>query len=146
TVDAAGAVSVIALSSASISATAFGVAVGVTTGSGSTSVNVNATVAVTINEISNTTRAEIIDSDTATPDTVTAGGPVTLSATETGSIIANAVSVSASINVSSSTGASVSVPVTAAVARNTISNTTRAAIIGVDTDAAGSVSLTALSA
>jgi hypothetical protein len=146
TVEAGGTVSVTAASTSAIDALAFGVALGISTSSGSgTSVSVNGTVAVTYNEITNTTSASITDSDTASVDTVTAGGGVTLSATESGSIVADAVSVTADISIGSGSGTEISGDIAASVAINDIENTTEAVIDSVDTTANGPVSLTATS-
>ncbi|MEO0465166.1 MAG: LEPR-XLL domain-containing protein, partial [Pseudomonadota bacterium] len=143
---AGGAVTVQALSIGNIDATAFAADLSISTDSSSgTSINVNAIVAVTVNEITNTTRAEIVDTDASEDESVQAGSGVTLQAVDAGVINVNAVSATADISIGSGSGNSIGVDIQGAIAKNDISNTTRAGILGVDTMAGGSVDIDAAS-
>ncbi|MFC1895392.1 LEPR-XLL domain-containing protein, partial [Thermodesulfobacteriota bacterium] len=145
TVDAGGAVSVTAESTADIQALAFGVALSITTSSDSSAISVDGGVAVTLNEIDTTTCAAIEDSDTATVNTLTAGNAVTLSATDSGMIVADAISVAASIAIGGDSGSSISGSIAVSYAENSIESTAEATIDSMDTTAQGNVSLSASS-
>jgi hypothetical protein len=145
TVDADGTVAITASSTGSIKALAFGASLTIASSSDGNAAGLSANVAVTTNTIENTTRAAIEDSEPLSANTLTAGGAVTLSATESGVILADALSVSANFAFGSSSGNSISGSMTASAAVNTIQANSEAIIDHVDVSAAGDVSLTASS-
>ncbi|MGD8330967.1 MAG: hypothetical protein PVJ49_16170, partial [Acidobacteriota bacterium] len=116
----AGAVSVSATDSSTIEALAGEVGFGLTVSEG-TGVGVGLGAAVALNEINSSTTAIIDDT------TVNASGPVSVTASSTGSIEALALGTSLTIT-SSSSGAAAGLSANVAITENTITATTRAAI------------------
>jgi hypothetical protein len=138
-----GDVTLIATSTATIDAIAFGAAVAVAAGSDGTGVAVGATGTVAENSITNTIRAAIEDSDTTSPNSIIAGGELSLNATDSSTIGAFGFAGSLSVGVGS-TGISGSLGI--GVSFNTIDNQVAAYIANVDTvDIDNGISISAMS-
>ena len=141
-VDSGGNVTLSALSTAEIDAIAFGAAVSVAAGS-NTSVAVGATGTVADNTITNTIRAGIEDSNTATANTVSVDGTLSLSASDDSTIGAFGFAGSIAVGVGA-TGVSGALGI--GVALNTIDNEVDAHIRNIDdVDVDGGVAVSAMS-
>ena len=137
-----GAITLSATSNATIDASAIGASLGVSAGSGN-AIAAQAVGASAQNEIDNATEA-LIKAAPASARQVAGRGGVTLSALDGSAITADAVAAVLAVAVSGSSAGTGTLGV--GIGRNTIGNTTRAAIEGTEvTSVIGSVSLNAVS-
>jgi hypothetical protein len=151
-VNAGGSLTLTADAMADIDVTGVAAALSVAASSGTLAVGASVTVAVVNNTVDGTIEALISDADAADAQSVTAGGPITISATNTNDIDALTGSVAASV---AATGGSVSISAAAAVAlaENTVGTDVSAGIInsvvnttlgGVDIDALSNTTVDAV--
>ena len=134
-------VAVSAESEADIDSLAFGISVGVAISGSATAVSVNATGALSFNEIANTVEATVSNNLPTGTATLSAGGPVSVTASDDSTIDAIAVAAAASISGSTS-GTSVSVGIGLALAHNRIDKDVSASIVNLPSVLTGGNDLT----